>query len=182
MMLPEPNRRSFLVSALAVVSMGGYFRVVQAQSPDNVLDPILDDLVWRNIEEFRRFERLIWTSFELKYLYRDGFREATGLALPEPNRYVETVRRLTEKGPEVVPTINFQPAVPSFEAAFEQNGPVFLDWLETIGVLPVGLFATELMKGQALLSLLGLLFDGYKSLIERRKEEEDDCAIFYPFC
>ena len=187
MTLPEPNRRVFLglAAAAAVVVAGGRFRVALAQSADDVLDPILGELVWRDAGEFRRLQRLIWTTYELKYIYRGGFEERTELELPESGQYANTIEQLAGKYPDQiaanVPVSRLQLATPSFQSALEQNAPMFLDWLESVGVAPEGPLATGLLQGQVLLSLLDLLLRGFDTL-EARGAADDDCAIFYPFC
>ena len=129
---------------------------------------------------------MIWTTYDLKYIYRDSFEEKTGQKLPDSAEYAGVVERLAGQFPVQIatnlPDDRLRVATPSFQAALAQNAPAFLDWLEGSGVNPEGPLATGLLQGQALFALLRLLLDGFATLEDLRAADDDDCGLFYPLC
>jgi len=185
-MLLQANRRQLLGWGLASCCLGAVARPAQAQSSDNVLGPILGDKLWRDEGPFRRYERLMWVTYELKYVYRDMFHDITDLNLPETAVYIAVVDRLTAKGTKGVALSAddalVADAAPAISKAFDANLETYRRWSESIGVNPEGPLASDLLSAQALLALLKAAAKKAAAQQQNEEDDDDDCAIFYPFC
>jgi hypothetical protein len=135
-----------------------------------------------------------WITFELRSAFYSEFAEITGIDHFDRGEYSQQLR--TSFGPELMPglernaqnvkdliEINHDQIRGEFESALFSNGSKFLDWLSAIGVDSDGVLATDLLRAQALFSILTLVTGGYDSLeVRMASQGESSCWWPFPFC
>jgi hypothetical protein len=115
-----------------------------AQTSDEVIDPILRQLVWKDPVEYRRLVDLAFTTLNLRAIYPNQFKEITGTAAVDFPVYGQTIIRYLGGSPDehVAKIEELLALFPSdveniyqaFSGSLQGNGGKFIAWLTAIGL------------------------------------------------